>query len=204
MPNWCDNSLTVTGPKEELKKFRKIALFNGVFKMDRLSPTPKALLDVKVPNSPHRTDENEKMKHEKEVNKLINRYGYSDWYHWRLSNWGTKWDVSDDSQTIPVDNDDEIVISFATAWAPPTEWVKKAANKFPNLEFKLSYMEEGMGFCGLLIAKGDIFSDQDGDIEYEDEDGEAVKYDGEKWYYVKSKHVINDEDFYGIAVNPFD
>jgi len=204
MPNWCDNTLTVTGQKDELKKFRKIALFDGVFKMDRLHPTPTALLEVKAPNSYFGDDENEKKEHEKAVKKLVDKYGFTDWYYWRLSNWGTKWDVSEDSQNIINDDDNEISVSFSTAWSSPTEWVKKAAKKFPNLRFQLSYMEEGMGFCGVFTACGDDVLDEEGNIEYQDDDGNEVKYDDGDWYCVKSGKKIKDDDFYGIAVNPFE
>lgn len=202
MPNWCDNTLTVKGPKEELKMFKDLAIKNDVFKMDGLFPTPTELLDTKSPNTYMGNDKKAKKKHEEHVRYLVEKYGHPDWYDWRIANWGTKWDVSEDSQSVSIFSEEEIMIWFTTAWDPPIEFVSKVAIDFPNLRFEMYYMEEGNGLCGLFTACGYDTSREDVDIEYHDEDGEPVETDGERWYYVKSKEVIEDEDFYGTPVNP--
>ena len=44
----------------------------------------------------------------------IQYYGYSDWYHWSLAKWGTKWNSYD----CEVGED---IICFNTAWSRPDE-----------------------------------------------------------------------------------
>ena len=41
--------------------------------------------------------------------------------------------------------------SFVSAWTPPEMFVKHASMIFPRLEFYLAYMEEGVGFAGVVI-----------------------------------------------------
>ena len=41
------------------------------------------------------------------------------WYSWRLSHWGTKWDLCDIE--IIKDDGDTIGVQFNTAWSPPIE-----------------------------------------------------------------------------------
>ena len=76
-----------------------------------------------------------------------------DWYNWRVSNWGTKWNgydgrISEDGSTF----------TFDTAWAPPLPIIEKLA-KLTGQNFVLQYIEEGMFFCGQYTAG------QDGDYD---------------------------------------
>jgi hypothetical protein len=88
---------------------------------------------------------------EENANLLAEKYGASNWYDWRLNNWGTKWDVE-----AEVDDDDSLIrISFDSAWSPPQLAVAELAAKFPNLQFRLSYEEPGMGFAGFDLRQGD-------------------------------------------------
>jgi hypothetical protein len=68
-----------------------------------------------------------------------------DWYNWRVSNWGTKWDVD---IHIDVEDENELFGSFDSAWSPPVEWLKKVSKDFPKLHFILNYEESGVGFKG--------------------------------------------------------
>jgi len=45
--------------------------------------------------------------------------------------------------------------TFDTAWSPPCAWLRKVAQDWPDLEFKLLYWEGGMCFGGYLKIKGD-------------------------------------------------
>jgi len=60
-----------------------------------------------------------------------------DWYTWRMDNWGTKWDAIDSKVEL---DDDELVITFETAWGPPTEIVKALCEKYPDVEIEADYM----------------------------------------------------------------
>jgi hypothetical protein len=58
----------------------------------------------------------------------------TDWYDWRIENWGTKWDLEDGDVGINF-HSAGAVITFQTAWAYPLEWLNFVANKFRNLYF---------------------------------------------------------------------
>ena len=77
MPNWCINKLTIThDDKSMLDKFEKAA--HDDWTIETFYPT----LEIPV------------------IQKVIGRKSFSEmegpdtnWYHWRLENWGTKWDI---------------------------------------------------------------------------------------------------------------
>ena len=96
----------------------------------------------------------------------IKKYGCKDWYNWRISNWGTKWDASEGGlhQSLP----HELEASFDTAWAPPIEWLYKVTKKYKKLKFTLEYTEEGMGFEGKAYARNGDVVDNNMNIDYPD------------------------------------
>jgi hypothetical protein len=66
MPNWCENKLTVSGDKKEIKKFKLLAKGkDSDLILNNFVPLPK---NIK----------------EKE----------GAWYEWQIENWGTKWDIN--------------------------------------------------------------------------------------------------------------
>ena len=65
-------------------------------------------------------------------------------------------------------------------------------------------MEEGMGFCGCYTIVDGIKYEEDAEIEYEDEEGNKIEKSGNKWMYSETNELIEDEDFWAIAVNPFE
>jgi hypothetical protein len=58
-----------------------------------------------------------------------------DWYNWRLSHWGTKWNLHDDTmlEDSSLDNFGIINYSFSTAWSPPIEWLQESILILPLL-----------------------------------------------------------------------
>jgi len=80
-------------------------------------------------------------------------YGYTDWYDWAVSEWGTKWNAGDVTQGHVGANG--FVIYFDTAWAPPVPVIEALIDRFPDAEIKLTYMEPGVGFAGELTREGD-------------------------------------------------
>lgn len=118
MPNWCQNQLEVTGTIEALDKWR-IALFNE----EDITPY---LIFNKIRPLPA-TEED-------------------DWYEWRTTNWGTKWDIDKEQEVY--NEPTCVAYSFDTAWAPPDELVKYASTRFPTLHFELIFLEEGACFAG--------------------------------------------------------
>lgn len=74
------------------------------------------------------------------------------WYDWNIENWGTKWDLTEDTVVIE-ESDSRLRLEFNTAWAPPTQWLTSVAQKYPDLTFVVSYYEEGVGFAGFAVFR---------------------------------------------------
>ena len=72
----------------------------------------------------------------------------TDWYNWRCTNWGTKWNAYE----VEIEWDEEykecIEINFQTAWSPPEGVMTKLREKFPDVSFQCFYDEPGMGIAG--------------------------------------------------------
>jgi hypothetical protein len=127
MPNWCDNSVTVQGPKENLDSFYEAMKYEGDFR----------LLRAFIPASDyHSTD-----------------VGYNNGgYEWCIATWGTKWSESE-LQVHYAPNG--IDMTFETAWTPPLSGIAKIAAMWPTLTFSVEWSEPGMQFVGAAIYRGD-------------------------------------------------
>jgi hypothetical protein len=68
------------------------------------------------------------------------------WYEWRVSNWGTKWDVGSSQYGIERGNANECKFSFDSAWSPPIQFYEKLEEL--GFTVKAKYYEPGMAFCG--------------------------------------------------------
>jgi|SRR3972149_1450363 len=139
MPNWCENTLKVTGSREALDEFKKRAASrhrdgNGhnrrvALSFNRFVRMPRKL---RYTTSPQDTP---------------------NWYDWSLLNWGTKWDLADVRLSRKKDGT-ELLYEFDTAWSPPTQWLESVVKKYPSLTFELNFEEPGMGFAGILVGDG--------------------------------------------------
>lgn len=183
MPNWCNNVLNIRAksPKDLLDFLEKVQGEEETFLLQNLYPMPKELEDIDSPpihTDPEKVEETlrERNKNfnwglsEEELAKRIEeakadaekakiyreKYGYSNWYDWRVDNWGTKWDVD---AHIDILTDTEARVVFDSAWAPPCAWLKNIAPDFPNVKFHLEYEEAGWGFQGNTYAFRDEFDD---------------------------------------------
>jgi len=142
MPNWCDNQITITGPNKVIDKIEKIVNeekgAGGL--LEFFHPMPKELRDTTADGS--------------EDKKLIEKYGYSDWYGWACDNWGTKWDLNEfygvDRQYLTEQNEGESTISFSfsSAWSPPIGAYEYFLAKNEECSLKAYYYEGGCDFMG--------------------------------------------------------
>lgn len=89
--------------------------------------------------------------------------GVAPWSHWRVNNWGTKWEPNSDSFDIEHDGSDGIFrLSFWTAWSPPTPFASELARRFPGLDFDLLYSEtDGGWFAGYATWTNGKLTDDD-------------------------------------------
>lgn len=84
--------------------------------------------------------------------------GDQDWYSWNIANWGTKWDICD-AYIDQATEEDEITISFSTAWAPPVDAFHTWAATDGRVQFTLEYWEPGCAFVGSANYDGDYLDD---------------------------------------------
>ena len=175
MPNWAHNTLTVTGPREQLEAFVEKAKVSHANAVSDYENWPKYDEDSK----PATLEEYEIQLAEKQPLTFAafvpeppeNRIG-ENWYHWRITNWGTKWDASFGEPFIGLSTGegsdieksveakgatvtkDTLVYKFDTAWSPPTPVVVAMGEQHPELEFVLRFGEPGGGYAGELNVEG--------------------------------------------------
>lgn len=124
MPNWCSNQLKVSGPERDVQEFkaqaqRAINSQGQGFDLMLASffPTPPEMIQD----------------------------GSSDWYQWRLQNWGVKWDIEGG---LVSDFPDALIYDFSSPWSEPAEAIRKISEMFPRLDFCLEYEEPGNNSSG--------------------------------------------------------
>ena len=81
---------------------------------------------------------------------LKKTYGADNWFDWRVTNWGTKWDIGGDSIDFYDEDDDRIELHFDTAWSPPDEIYQALRDKYEDIEITWFYREDGMQFAGYM------------------------------------------------------
>ena len=138
MPNWCSNSITISGSTDTIKQLWDDAHVGDDF----------GLLNAMVP-MPKELDDTTKGTDGDAVN----------WYDWRVQNWGTKWDVSDEGLEYVDNGDGTSVIQgwFDSAWAPPIEAYNTFLDDMDGCYLEATYEEGGMDFAGIYT---------DGDDQY--------------------------------------
>lgn len=153
MPNWCENTLTITGTEPDVNNF----IDDNTGKEEGTLEAQPLLFSKSYPEPEEADNE--------------------DWWDWRVSHWGTKWEpkfrLDEGIETeIKKGPGKERIKSatyrFETAWSPPEGWLAYVSEKYPDLVFCLSYAEEGMDFGGVLIyEKGNLIDHSEGEaIDY--------------------------------------
>lgn len=155
MPNWCNNTLTLTHENPEMIARAKAAFAHGSL-FDEFIPVPK---DLQETMSGSYGDASEQAELERRTRANVKKYGYGNWYDFCVNEWGTKWDVGD-GNGIQTWDDHELVVYFESAWSPPTA----AYEKLEGLGFKIyaTYYEPGGAFAGMFEDGADKFYDLSG------------------------------------------
>lgn len=93
------------------------------------------------------------------LNWMVPRPGTEEenWYNWNVSNWGTKWDITE--AYISDSDDQSITFSFSSAWAPPVDAFRNWAEQNGQVQFTLKYFEPGVEFLGEATYDGEYFDD---------------------------------------------
>ena len=229
MPNWCENYLEVSGPKDDVQSFferiqtgveedengKKKVIFDLT---DNLMPMPEVLRGTRSPVptgefdadgqftelvedetnefwTPEKYEERKKEHYElvAQAEKAKAETGYSDWYHWANSMWGTKWGSCDMRWNGGENIDEETGIGtrffeYETAWGPLQEdfWLS-VSEMFPTLKFTIYYEEHGMCFHGIdSYHESDVVYSMSADLPQPSEDMSEEEqesfYDGERYY----------------------
>jgi hypothetical protein len=141
MPNWCNNSITISGPTAKIK-----ALW------DEANTKPEegeaGLLHAMVP-MPSVGD---------------------DWYSWRVNSWGTKWEIDPEELEYEDNEDGTSTIAgwFESAWSPPTTAYDTFTANNQDCTVEATYYECGVCFVGKYSSvegTDDCYS-----IDFDDED----------------------------------
>jgi len=139
--------------------------------LSKFYPMPEILDKISFGGEEEKKEESELLK------QALKETGSENGYHWRINNWGTKWDIGNIEDMGYDINDTEIVINFSSAWSPPENWLKKVGNDYPELTFELKFSEPGCGFKGSLIIDGGEVVEETTE-EYYGDCGECeVEYD---------------------------
>ena len=145
MPNYCNNNIVITGPNSVIDKIEKIANGDKGDLLQYFYPMPKELNDTVAGPEP-------KTKKEKlEKARLQVEYGASNWYDWRVENWGTKWVIMEFyiiTRKEIGEDESEIELGFDTAWAPALGAYEKFIDENSNCSLKAYYYEPGCDFMG--------------------------------------------------------
>ena len=84
-------------------------------------------------------------------NKLL--YGHTDWYQWRIDNWGTKWNAYGYEEGVDYSESEGIYCQ--TAWSAPHPVMEKLAQMFPDVEMSHAWADEDLGSnCGRVLYIG--------------------------------------------------
>jgi hypothetical protein len=157
MPNWCHNTLTVSGDEGEVDRFIKE-------NQGRASQNEFLSFAKSVPEPTYQEYD--------DGSQRLTKEGLLTWYDWRVENWGTKWEPSiegpaEEKIVESVKGKTKIATySFDTAWGPGDVWFEKITSKYKSLKLCLTYGEVGSGFGGAIIAdQGKIVSQSEGGAE---------------------------------------
>lgn len=127
MPNWCSNKLSVSGPSSVVDRFVKENEGDAgePLSFNKAALTPPELLEGEG------------------------------WYDWRVTTWGTKWDLDQATgRNVRLGpHAGAVIYDFSSAWSPPTGWLRIVAARYPQLRFRLDYIEEGNCFAGRVKCK---------------------------------------------------
>jgi hypothetical protein len=148
MPNWCLNNATITHD-DPAKLTELVDAYKRGELMEHYMPTPRD------PDDPTKL-----LGEGKPVTPvwLLPESVSDNWWGWRVSHWGTKWDVGGEDAFCErmVTADNTVVLSFDSAWSPPIAFYSFMKSEH-GFDIRASYWEPGMAFCGDWIDGMDNF-----------------------------------------------
>jgi hypothetical protein len=158
MPNWCENTISVSGNAELIKKLKDF-VGRPIHKADEKIEEPIYSLANIMPSTPDSAPL---------LGKMSESTGFEDWYHNNINSWGTKWDVAGNVYMNDYKEGDEFIgYTFDSAWSPPSPTTERLSEIFPELTIEHKYYESGMDFWGIDTYKGgELISEIGGDLHH--------------------------------------
>ena len=155
MPNWCENEVTLThSDPAEIKRlaeaFNAGKFLNAVLPEPDYTVTPvaKTYPEIAAMHAKTPEDREKALKNEPTIREDA-------WWDWRVSHWGTKWEVGMDSDR---DNDAQVsddgrkvFIYFDSAWSPPIGVYEELRRQ--GFGIAAYYWEPGCAFCGRFTSE---------------------------------------------------
>lgn len=143
MPNHCANSVYLPvedNAREVLKPYLSVDDNEEVLDFNKIIPMPS---ELEAETTRYSTDEQENSRIQSDN---LKKYGFKDWYDWRLANWDTKWN----SYWVSFDGN---CVRFSTAWSPPNNVIKELS-KILKKPLRLTYTDEAYMFWGETLFDG--------------------------------------------------
>ena len=161
MPNWCNNSLTVSHEDATkidvlVEAWTKGKFFGTILPEPDYTTTPvkKTFPDISLQ---YATTDEEKAK------VLEPTISENNWWDWRVQHWGTKWEIK--SKGLPTHRfENHLTISFDTAWSPPLGIFEELVEQ--GFSVSAMYYESGMSFCGSWVDGEDDFYNIEGNYKW--------------------------------------
>jgi hypothetical protein len=75
-----------------------------------------------------------------ETDRMIRRYGYSNWYDWKNANWGCKWSAREVMRHAI--SQGSIQYNYETPWSPPSTLFETISKEYPGLVFHFECNDE--------------------------------------------------------------
>ncbi len=176
MPNWCDNNLTITHDDPKMIK-KLVKAWNADKFFGTIYPEPDYKSTPIADAFPHINAQFAKTEEEK-AKALANEPTIREdsWWHWRVQNWGTKWEIDTKVMGDPQIPDDgtSLFCYFNTAWSPAIGIYDKLTEQGYKVE--AYYFEGGCAFCGK-------YTSEDGDQVYSIDPPENISnVELNKWF----------------------
>ena len=192
MPNWCSNKMVVKGTTENIVKFME-AIRDGdcAFSFNKITPEPEKVEDCPEEFVIHNEAEAREECLGWEENAPTRWFN---WYKWRLTFWGCKWDTSDVSaptiEEVVKSKMQKVSIFFDTPWSPADKIMDKILEEMAeqyDLYIKFMWYEPSMCFAGTRDSYG-IWSNMEYVEDWNEETDETT-------YNEETKAFL--DEFYG-------
>ena len=167
MPNWCNNTFKLVGPKAKVE---------GLYKEFK---DKNEVLNIMYPMPTELTDTDKYPADGSARPELVKKYGHDDWYGWCTNNWMTKWDVDAENLEYREEGDDGIIEGwFDSAWSPPTGVYDHFLSENDDCSIRSYYYEGGCDFAGLYEdGNDDCFNPSEYNADQMEDPNEGLIYD---------------------------